>query len=66
MDIKNPGLNILCTLGSIAIHVEELLSPAGHAFDKVALETCLNNPDLKTWLKEMDKLALLPKKRGSE
>lgn len=56
----NPGVTLLVKLGSIAVHVEELLSPAGHNFDKVALEQLLADPEFVEWRRQMDSLAMLP------
>lgn len=62
-DVFNPSPALLCKLGSIAVHVEEMLSPDGHAFDRIALDNLLKDEEVKAWLKEMDRLAMLPKKR---
>lgn len=59
----NPAPALLCKLGSIAVHVEEMFSPKGHEFDRVALASLLADPEVKAWLAEMDALAMLPKKR---
>jgi hypothetical protein len=64
MTMLNPSAALLCKLGSIVVHVDELLSPDGHAFDRAALDTLLADPDLKSWLNEMDVAGLLPKKRA--
>lgn len=58
-----PAASLLCKLGSIAVHSQELLSEDGHAFDRTALDTLMNDPEVKAWLKIMDSLALIPKKR---
>lgn len=58
-----PSVGLLCKLGSIAQHVDEMLSAKGHAFDRHALETVLRDPEVIAWLKEMDKLALIPRRR---
>lgn len=58
-----PTVTVLCKLGSIAVHVEEMLGPKGHSFDRVALESLLTDPEISAWLKQMDELAMLPKKR---
>jgi hypothetical protein len=50
-------------LGSIAVHADELTSPTGHAFDRVALQSLLQDAEVAAWLKEMDAMAFLPKKR---
>lgn len=59
----NPSPMLLAKLGSIIVHVEEMLSPKGHAFDKVALEQLMLDPDVREWLAEMDALAMVPRKR---
>lgn len=61
--IKNPAETLMVKLGSIAVHVEEMLSPQGHAFDKIALEQLLRDREVKEWLAAMDAMALIPKKR---
>lgn len=61
--ILNPDMTLLIKLGSIAVHVDEMLSPRGHEFDRVALQSLLEDPEVKVWIDEMDKLALVPKKR---
>lgn len=60
-----PELGLLVKLGSIAVHAEEYLSPNGHQFDGVALRQLLEDAEVKSWIKEMDKMAMLPKKRRS-
>lgn len=58
-----PSAALLCKLGSIAVHIDEGLSAKGHRFDFIALKTLMEDPEVAEWLKQMDKLALLPKKR---
>lgn len=58
-----PTPTLLVKLGSIAVHVEEMLSPKGHHFDKAVLDSLLSDPEVKAWLEQMDKLALIPRKR---
>jgi hypothetical protein len=62
--ILSPEVSLLCKLGSIAVHTQEMLSPEGHHFDRTVLLQLLNDSEVKDWLKDMDKLALIPKKRG--
>lgn len=57
-----PSTPLLCKLGSIAVHAEELLSPDGHAFDKTALDSLLQDAEVKNWIKAMG--AMLPRKRS--
>ena len=62
-DPLTPNAGLLCKLGSIAVHADESMSDEGHAFDKTALEGLIADPEVVEWLAEMDKLALIPKKR---
>lgn len=58
-----PPVTVLVKLGSIAVHAEELLSPTGHHFDRTALQTLFDDPEVKGWLAQMDAMAMIPKKR---
>lgn len=58
-----PPTGLLCKLGSIVVHAEELLSPKGHAFDRGALQALFDDVEVKEWIAAMDKMAFLPKKR---
>jgi hypothetical protein len=60
-----PNASLLVKLGSIAVHADEMLSPDGHDFDKVALEQLLKDPEVVEWLAAMDKMAMVPKKRSA-
>ena len=64
-DALEPSASLLCKLGSIIIHTEELYSPSGHGFDKIALEGLLKDPEVILWIQAMDSMSLLPKKRKS-
>ena len=63
MNMMQPSVALLCKLGSIAVHAEELLSPSGHDADRAALNTLLTDAEVVTWLAEMDASAMVPKKR---
>lgn len=63
-DPLKPDTSILIKLGSIAVHVSEMLSPEGHDFDRIVIQSLLNDSEIKKWLLEMDKMALIPKKRN--
>ena len=58
-----PDSALLCKLGSIAIHIQEAFSKKGSHFDLQALKPLIEDKEVNDWLKEMDKLALIPKKR---
>lgn len=62
-DPMKPSAALLCKLGSVLVHAEEMLSPKGHHFDKTALEATLGDPEVRTWLDAMDAMALIPKRR---
>lgn len=64
MNPLKPSTSLLCKLGSIVVHVEEMLSPSGHQFDKTALDQLLKDSEVREWISGMDKLAMLPVKRG--
>jgi hypothetical protein len=66
MNVLKPSLPVLITLGSIAVHAEELLSPDGFNIDKDVILQLLQNAELKEWIKEMNKMAMLPVKRITE
>lgn len=59
-----PPVTVLVKLGSIAVHADEMLSPGGHDFDRVALQGLLADPEILEWLKGMDRMAMIPKKRS--
>lgn len=58
-----PSATLLVKLGSLAVHVDELLSPSGHAVDRSAIEGILADAEVRDWLRDMNGLALLPVKR---
>lgn len=63
MEPLNPTLSLLCKLGSLAVHVEEMLSYNGHAFDRAAMEGLIEDEEVQQWLTKMSDLALVPLKR---
>lgn len=64
MDILHPTPALLCKLASIVVHSDELASPTGHDFDRVALESALNDPEVKDWLAAMTASGMAPVKRS--
>lgn len=64
-DLFKPDAALLVKLGSIAVHADEMLSPDGHDFDRIALQGLIADPQVKEWLTGMDKLAMLPVKRST-
>jgi hypothetical protein len=59
----NPTVSLLCKLGSIAIHAEEIREESGHYFDSIALQQLFRDAEVRKWLDEMDAMSLIPKKR---
>lgn len=62
-DILHPKPSLLCKLASIAVHADELMSKDGHAFDRVALEQAIADPEVVEWIEAMTKQGMAPKKR---
>ena len=62
-DPLKPSPTLLCKLGSVLVHADELISSKGHAFDRHALEQLVDDPDVKEWLSQMNAMALIPRKR---
>lgn len=60
-----PPASLLCKIGSIAVHTDEMLNspPSERPFDKAALVSLLNDPEVNAWLAQMSAIALLPVKR---
>jgi hypothetical protein len=61
-----PSAQLLIKLGSIIVHADELMSPDGHPFDKIAFEELMRDPQVVAWIAEMNSLALLPLKRNAK
>lgn len=49
-------------LASIVVHADELTSPHGHPWDKMALENLVHDPEVQAWVKSLGPLA--PVKRS--
>jgi len=60
----NPTASVLAKLASIAVHAEEMLSADGHQFDRLALQTLLNDPEVLAFLEAGRHLAMIPEKRS--
>lgn len=63
--LKNPSITLLVKLGSIVVHIDEMLSDTGHHFDIGVIQSLLLDSEVKLWIAGMSKLALLPTKRGA-
>lgn len=58
-----PSAALLCKLGSIAVHADEMLSADGHDFDRVVLQQLIADPEVADWIMQMNALAMVPRKR---
>lgn len=58
-----PSASVLIKLGSALVHAQELLSPQGHAVDKAAFDSAINDPEVQGWIEQMDRMAFLPVRR---
>ena len=61
-DPLKPSPALLCKLGSILVHAEELISPTGHPFDAAAMRTTWD-AEVIEWVEQMGKMGMLPVKR---
>lgn len=66
MNPLQPSPSLLSKLGSIAVHVDEMFSITGHSFDRTVTEQLISDPEVREWLTEMGKMAMLPVKRTTE
>lgn len=63
MNCLKPSVSLLVKLGSLIVHFDETRSSKSHMFDTNAIETLLNDAEVKAWLDSMNKAAYLPVKR---
>lgn len=61
--VLHPAVSLLCKLGSVVVHADEMTSPSGHPFDKHALDSLLKDKEVLSWLSGMRGLGLVPEKR---
>ena len=59
MDISE---TLASKLASIVVHAEEMLSPMGHGYDRLALEQAIDDPEVQVWIQGLG--ALAPVKRA--
>ena len=66
MSFDKPSTVLLIKLGSIVVHVQEMLSNSGHHFDVAVLDGLVNKDlEIKRWLESFPP-ALLPEKRSEK
>jgi hypothetical protein len=59
-----PSVNLLIALASLIVHYEEWTSPNGHPNDKNVIDSIRNQPEIKEWFDQMERLTFLPLKRN--
>lgn len=59
-----PDAAMLIKIGSLIVHYQEYTSPAGHTFDKTAIDTLEADKDVQQWLYAMSEKGFLPLKRN--
>ena len=64
-DVRPKDLAVCARIGSALVHAEEFMSVRGHTFDKESFNAIMNDDDIRAWLKKLDDIGLLPKKRDS-
>jgi hypothetical protein len=64
IDPLTPCASTLCKLGSIAVHVQEMLTPSGRYFDRIALEQLLKDAEVISWLGAMRQQDYVPEMRS--
>lgn len=52
-DPLKPSVQLLCKVGSIAVHADEVLSGKRHPFDIAAVKTLLADAEVREWIKAM-------------
>ncbi len=62
-DALKPSATLLIKIGSAIVHADEMMSPNGHDFDKIALQDLINDPEVSSWIAAMSKLGFMPLKR---
>ncbi len=58
-----PSAQLLCKLGSIVVHADEMTSPTAHEFDVSAMKGLFEDQEVKDWIAAMDAMGMVPKKR---
>jgi hypothetical protein len=62
-DVLNPSSGLLCKLGSIIVHADEMTEDGAHSFDEATFRLLLNDAEVKAWIKGMG--PMLPLKRSA-
>ena len=58
-----PPASVIVKAASLIVHAEEFFSEGGHDFDRLAFLGLYQDTEIGLWLRDLEKLQLLPKKR---
>lgn len=68
MDALKPAPGLLCKIVSVLVHADEMResknNPHAHAIDEIALNSALDDAEVKEWVETMTKMAMAPIKRS--
>ena len=64
MNPLRPEARLLIKLGSAIIHAQEYMSVNGHPYDKTAFDVLITDHEVRDWIMDMGRLALLPVPRS--
>ena len=57
-------ITLAAKLGAIVVHAEEMFSPDGHEFDRIALQQGIADDEVQAWIGSLG--PLVPVKRSKE
>jgi hypothetical protein len=61
--IPLPSPSVIVSLASLAVHVDEAMSPNGHELDAQAIKGILGDPFVQEFLERLRPMGLLPEQR---
>ena len=68
MDALKPSPGLLCKIVSVLVHADEMResvnNPAAHEVDRIALNSAIDDPEVKEWVEAMTKMSMAPLKRS--
>jgi len=60
---ESPEIGLLIKLGSAIVHADECLGPDGRVLDQQVFQELIKDAEVKAWLEQGTRMALLPVKR---
>jgi hypothetical protein len=61
-----PRQDVAIKVASALVHAQEFIGADGHPFDRHAFEALMNDPDVVAWMRRLNGMALLPRKRSND